>query len=181
MERITFDCVVDQSQDLLSEHAKVELLNIVSRIVHVATAITLVGGTVFTLFVLLPSAKLLSQDAHDLLASEVKARWKRFVHAGILLFLVTGFYNYFQAIGLHKGDGLYHGLVGIKILLAFGIFFVASALVGRSAKLQPMRDKKSFWLKVLVLMAAAIVAISGYVKVRGVKPTTVEVSVVTRN
>lgn len=158
-----------------------ELLNIVSRIVHVATAITLVGGTVFTLFVLMPSAKLLSQDAHDLLAGEVKARWKRFVHVGILLFLVTGFYNYFQAIGLHKGDGLYHGLVGTKILLAFGIFFIASALVGRSAKLQAMRDKKSFWLKVLVLMAAAIVAISGYVKVRGVKPTTVQVSVVTRN
>ncbi len=158
-----------------------ELLNIVSRIVHVATAITLVGGTVFTLFVLMPSAKLLSQDAHDLLAVEVKARWKRFVHVGILLFLITGFYNYFQAIGLHKGDGLYHGLVGTKILLAFGIFFIASALVGRSAKLQAMRDKKSFWLKVLVLMAAAIVAISGYVKVRGVKPTTVQVSVVTRN
>jgi len=173
--------VVGETKDICSEQAKVELLDIVSRIVHVGTAITLVGGTVFTLFILLPSAKLLSQDAHDLLASEIKARWKRFVHIGILLFLVSGFYNYFQAIGLHKGDGLYHGLVGTKILLAFGLFFIAAALVGRSAKLQPMRDKKSFWLKTMVLIAVVIVAISGYVKVRGIKPAPTSVSVVARD
>jgi len=159
----------------------VELLDTVSRIVHVGTAITLVGGTVFTLFILLPSAKLLSQDAHDLLAGEIKARWKRFVHIGILLFLVSGFYNFFQALSLHKGDGLYHGLVGTKILLAFGMFFIASALVGRSSQLQPMRDQKGFWLKVMVILAIVIVAISGYVKVRGAKPTSTDVSVVARD
>ena len=174
------DRVVGKFKDVSSEHAKVELLDIVSRIVHVATAITLVGGTVFTLFILLPSAKLLPQDAHDLLAGEIKARWKRVVHVGILLFLVSGFYNYFQAIGLHKGDGLYHGLVGTKILLALGLFFIAAALVGRSAKLQPMRNNRGFWLKVMVLMAAVIVAISGYVKVRGVKAAPADVAVVTQ-
>jgi uncharacterized membrane protein len=145
----------------------VELLDIVSRIIHVATAITLVGGTIFTLFVLLPSSKLLSTDAHDVLAAEIKGRWKRFVHIGILLFLVSGFYNYFRAMGIHRGDGLYHGLVGAKILLAFAMFFIAAALVGRSAKLQPMRDNRAWWLKVMVLIAAVIVVISGYVKVRG--------------
>lgn len=123
--------------------------------------------------VLLPSAKSLSQEAHDQLAGEVKKRWKRFVHLGILLFLASGFYNYFRAMPLHKGDGLYHGLVGTKMILAFVIFFIASALVGRSAKLQGMRDNKAFWLKVAVLLAAVIVAISGYVKVRGAKSPAV--------
>lgn len=144
-----------------------EVIDIVSRIVHVGTAITLVGGMAFTLFVLIPSASRLGQDAHDLLAAEVKSRWKRFVHIGLLLFIVSGFYNYFQAMPLHKGDGLYHGLVGTKMILAFVIFFIASALVGRSAKLQSMRDNKVFWLRIAVLLAAVIVAISGYVKVRG--------------
>lgn len=143
------------------------IVDVVSRIVHIATAITLVGGSVFTLFVLLPSAKLLDQESHDELAAAVSGRWKRFVHLGIALFLISGFYNYFRAIPLHQGDGLYHALVGTKMLLALGVFFIASALVGRSDKLQAVRGNKATWLKMLVLLAAIIVGISGFVKVRG--------------
>ncbi|MFN3188946.1 MAG: hypothetical protein ACE361_00365 [Aureliella sp.] len=143
------------------------VIDTISRIVHVGTAITLVGGSVFTLLVLLPAVKSISQEAHDQLSAAITGRWKKFIHGGILLFLVSGFYNFFQAIPKHKGDGLYHGLVGVKILLAFGIFFIASALVGRSAKFEFMRQTKAKWLTVLVLMAAIVVGISGFVKVRG--------------
>lgn len=143
-------------------------IDVISRIVHVATAITLVGGSIFTLCVLLPAAKALSAEAHDALASAINGRWKRFVHLGILLFLVTGFYNYFNAMALHKGDGLYHALLGTKMLLAFVVFFIASALVGRSAKLEPMRKAKAKWLSMMVLFGLVIVGISGFVKVRGV-------------
>ncbi len=111
------------------------LIDTISRIIHVSTAIVLVGGSVFLTFVLLPTAEQLSPDQHDKLRSLVNGRWKRFVHAGILLFLITGFYNYFQQMPQHKGDGLYHGLVGTKILLALAIFFLASVLVGRSKPL----------------------------------------------
>ncbi len=118
-------------------------------------------------FVLLPTAEQLSSEQHDKLRGLVNGRWKRFVHAGILLFLITGFYNYFQQMPKHKGDGLYHGLVGTKILLALGIFFIASALVGRSAAFESMRASRAKWLKIVVLLAAIIVGISGFVKVRG--------------
>ena len=101
---------------------------VVSRIVHVSTAITLVGGTVFMLFVLLPAANRLGEEAHATLSAEVKRIWKRFVHIGILLFLVSGLYNYFSALPEHDGDGLYHGLVGTKILLALAIFFIIGLL-----------------------------------------------------
>ncbi len=156
-----------------------QLLDVLSRIVHVGTVIALVGGSVFTLLVLMPSAKLLPAEAHDQLAAAVKSRWKRFVHLGVLLILISGFYNYFQAIPNHKGDGLYHALVGTKILLALVVFFIAAALVGRSAKLQAIRDNKQRWLSVLVLLATIIVVISGFVKVRGT-PTPPVVSDVTR-
>ncbi|MDV6034440.1 MAG: hypothetical protein F9B45_30975 [Phycisphaera sp. RhM] len=145
-----------------------EILDILSRIVHVGTAITLVGGSVFTAFVLMPSAKELGDEPHRQLATAITSRWKRFVHIGVLLFLVSGLYNYYRAIPAHPGDGLYHALVGTKMLLALAVFFIAAALVGRSAKLQPIRDKKATWIKILVLLAAIIVAISGYVKVRGI-------------
>ena len=142
------------------------IIDTVSRVLHVLTAITLVGGSIFTLMVLLPSAKQLSEEAHDKLAAAVTGRWKRFVHMGVLLFLVTGFYNYIRAIPAHKGDGLYHALIGTKMLLALGVFFLAAALVGRSEKLAAIRQNKAKWLKVLVLLAATIVSISGFVKVR---------------
>lgn len=144
------------------------IIDIVSRIVHVGSAITLVGGSVFMLFVLMPSAKQLSAESHDELADAISGRWKRFVHIGIALFLISGFYNFFRAIPSHQGDGLYHGLVGIKILLALGVFFIASALVGRSEKLRAVRGNRATWLKALVLLAAIIVCISGFVKVRGI-------------
>ena len=142
------------------------ILDFLSRIVHVGTAITLVGGSVFTLLVLMPSAKQLDDDSHQQLAGAVGSRWKRFVHLGVLLFLASGFYNYYRAVDSHKGDGFYHALIGIKILLAMGVFFLAAALVGRSEKLAAIRAKRAKWLKVLVLLAATIVAISGFVKVR---------------
>ncbi|MCC9644643.1 hypothetical protein LOC71_20405 [Rhodopirellula sp. JC740] len=147
-------------------------LDVVSRIVHVATAITLVGGSTFLLLVLLPSAKLISEEAHQTLSQAVVGRWKRFIHAGILLFLVSGSYNYMRAIPNHKGDGLYHALLGIKMLLAFVIFFLASALVGRSAAFARIRENRSKWLGIVVFCAAVIVGISGFVKVRG--PVTID-------
>lgn len=143
------------------------LIDAVSRIVHVSTAIVLVGGSVFMAFVLMPTASQLSTPEHDKLRGLITGRWKRFVHAGILLFLVTGFYNYFQQMSEHKGDGLYHALVGTKILLALGLFFIASALVGRSAAFESMRAARGKWLNIMVLIAAIIVGISGFVKVRG--------------
>lgn len=140
-------------------------IDIISRIIHVLTAITLVGGSIFSLLVLLPAASGLDGQAHDGLAQRITARWKRFVHGGIALLLVSGFYNYFRAMPDHKGDGLYHGLIGVKMLLALVVFFIAAALVGRSAKLQSMRDNRRFWLQLLVFLAVLIVVISGYAKV----------------
>jgi len=142
-------------------------LDIVSRITHISTAIVLIGGTAFTLLVLIPATRLMSAESHDLLAAEIKNRWKRFVHIGVTLFLVSGFYNYIRAMGLHKGDGLYHGLMGAKMLMAFVVFFLAAALVGRSSALQRIRTNRVFWLRVMVSMATIIVIISGYLKVRG--------------
>jgi len=150
-----------------------QILDTLSRIVHVGTAITLIGGSLFMLLVLMPAARQLSGDAHDKLAAEIQSRWKKFVGIGVVLFLVSGIYNYAQAIPNHKGDGLYHALIGTKIILSLVVFFIAAALVGRSPKLEPMRQNRRRWLTVLVLLATIIVAIAGFAKVRGVPDNVV--------
>ena len=50
----------------------------------------LLGGSVFMLFALHPSMKLLDDEARGKLRQSVRTRWGRFVHAGIGLLLLTG-------------------------------------------------------------------------------------------
>lgn len=140
------------------------LLSVLFRWIHVGTAIVLVGGTSFMKFVAGPVLQGQSPE----LTNSIRSRWKKFVHGGIALLLLSGFINYFRAMSLHKGDGLYHGLIGTKIILAFVVFFFASALVGRSAGTQKFRDNSGKWTAVVLLLSSLIIAMSGVVKVRGV-------------
>lgn len=138
------------------------VLAVLSRWIHVGTAIVLVGGTSFMKLVVVPSLQGQSPE----LMSSIRGRWKKFIHGGIALFVVTGFFNYFRAMPLHKGDGLYHGMIGTKIILAFVVFFFASVLVGRSPGTQKFRDNSGKWMTMVLLLSALIVGISGFVKVR---------------
>ena len=147
-----------------------DVLSLLSRWTHIGTAIVLVGGTCFLRFVLAPAAAQLPDAEHQKLKELVMNTWKKFVHAGITLFLLSGFYNYLVVqIPKHKGDGLYHGLMGAKMMLAFGIFFLASALVGRSKSFEGMRKNAKLWQLVIIVLAAIIVGISGYLKMAGPK------------
>jgi uncharacterized membrane protein len=147
-----------------------DVLSLLSRWTHIGTAVVLVGGTCFLRFVLAPAAAQLPDAEHQKLKELVMNTWKKFVHAGITLFLASGFYNYLvvQAPN-HKGDKLYHALMGVKILLALGIFFFASALVGRSKSFEGMRNNAKLWQLIIILLAAIIVGISGYLKMAGPK------------
>ena len=143
-------------------------IDVISRITHVSCAIVLVGGAAFQAFALLPSVSALPDEQRQGFIDRLTAAWKRFVHVGVLLFLVSGLYNYMQAIPNHKGDGLYHALLGTKMLIALVIFFLASALVGKSKGLQFIRDKRAMYLKLMLVLATVIVCISGFAKIRGV-------------
>jgi uncharacterized membrane protein len=146
-----------------------ELLNIASRWVHIATAIVILGGTVFMRFVLLPAAEPLPPAEHDALRARLTARWKKFVMIGIALFLLSGFYNYLAvSVPKHHGDKTYHAWMGIKIIIAFGVFFLASVLVGRSARFEPMRRDRKKWLLVVIVLSFIVVLIASYLKVSGV-------------
>jgi uncharacterized membrane protein len=143
-------------------------VDVASRLIHVLTAIVLLGGSTFMLLVVLPTLQSSDEATRTKIASGLRGIWKRYVHAGIALFLISGFYNYFKAMPQHKGDGLYHALIGTKIILALAVFFLASALVGRSAAFEGMRTNSSKWLKILCLLGIVIVAMSSFVKIRGI-------------
>jgi hypothetical protein len=141
-------------------------LDVVSRIFHVLTAITLVGGSLYAAMVVGPVLRANATEVADQWQAALTAGWKKWVHGGIALFLLTGFYNYIRAMPLHKGDGLYHALIGTKILLALAVMVIASGLVGRSRAFQFMRDGRRTWQGILLVLAVVIVSMSGFLKVR---------------
>jgi uncharacterized membrane protein len=139
-----------------------QIIDLLSRWVHVGAAIVLLGGSTFLRFVLMPSVQQLPEAEHQKLRQGVLGRWKRFVMFGILLLLLTGGYNYY----LREGKtSQYHMLMGIKMLLALGVFFLGSALTGRSEGLAAIRRDPRKWLTVLIILASVVVAIAGFLKV----------------
>lgn len=146
-----------------------DALSLIFRWLHIGPAIVLVGGTAFMLFVLLPAAKELSEAEHLKLRAGVLKRWKRFVHGGIALFLISGFYNYIAVQApLHRGDGVYHMLMGIKMLMAMGVFALAEIMVGRSKLAEKLRQNATKFLAINLALAVTILMLSGFLKTRGV-------------
>jgi uncharacterized membrane protein len=154
----------------------IDYVAVLSRWVHVVFAVLLLGGSLFVGWVLTPAATaVLTDEQHQALRERVNGIWKKLVMAAVGLLLLSGFYNYLVvALPLHKGDGLYHALMGTKIILALVVFFIASALVGRSPGLQKIRDNRRTWLRVGVTLGVLVVLIAGFLKVRGVAPKTAE-------
>ncbi|QDV33049.1 hypothetical protein [Tautonia plasticadhaerens] len=154
-------------------------IDLVSRWTHVATAIVILGGSVFLRFVLIPAASGLPDAEHEAFRGRLMGTWRKVVSVGIALFLLSGLYNYVAvALPRHRGDGLYHGLMGLKMLLAFVVFFLASALAGRSKAFEGMRRDNRRWLVITVALGFVIVGISGYLRVArpGTVPSAVEAS-----
>ena len=101
-------------------------------------------------------------------------RSKRFVHAAIAGLLLSGIINYVRAVPDHRGDGLWHAMVDTKIILALGVFFIVSVLVGRSKGTQKFRDNAARWTTIAILLGVIIVAMSGIAKVVGSKGRAAE-------
>jgi uncharacterized membrane protein len=133
---------------------------------HIWFAALLLGGAVFQWFVVAPAVKDLTEEQKPLFREWINARWRLAVMVSSLVLLVTGFYNYLWVMRpLHKGDSIYHMLMGIKILLAFIVFFFSAVLAGRSPKFEKMRRRAGLWNLVLIGLLTAIVAIGGFLKV----------------
>ena len=142
-----------------------DALDVLARWIHIGVAIVILGGSVFNRFVLMPAAEQLPDEAHEALRENVVARWRMFFRAGIMMFIISGFFNYFRNMDQHKGDALYHALLGSKIILAFGVFFLLSALSGKSKALDGLRQQKKKWMTITIILAAVVVALAGAAKV----------------
>jgi uncharacterized membrane protein len=142
------------------------ILLLVMRWAHILAAITAVGGILFMRFVLAPSAAAVLDDAtHQKLRAAILKRWQHVVHTCILLFLVSGLYNYLTVTQfLHPDQPIYHMLFGIKFILAIVVFALALGLTSTRGWAEPFRKNTKLWTSVLAGVAVVVVAISGILR-----------------
>jgi hypothetical protein len=149
------------------------------RFLHVASAIGAIGAPFFVRYALMPSAsKVLDDETHLKLRETINARWRHAVYLFITIFILTGLYNFLVETRIQDGTPAgtlitsrwrdfgpedkrtYHMLFGIKALCAFVIFFLASALAGRSAIFAPIRKNARTSITLLLLLAGLVVICS---------------------
>lgn len=149
------------------------VLELTMRWIHVLSAVIAVGGTLFLVLVLQPAiTKGIPKSDQEAFRTLAMKRWKLMFHPLIILFLISGFYNYIVVTsGRHDGQSLYHALFGVKFLLALAFFFfviVGTSTMGWSARL---RETKAVGA-LMVLTAVALVLVGGFMKTLPVSETT---------
>ena len=135
------------------------------RFMHIAPAVVAGGATIFARIALLPALAELPDAERARVKDGIDRRWRVVVMVCITLLLVSGIANFvlYQA-PVHKGQPLYHALFGVKFLAAMIVFFLASALSGRSAALASIRANSRSYVGVAAMLVIAIVLISAVLR-----------------
>jgi hypothetical protein len=83
------------------------------------------------------------------------------------LLLLSGLINFVRIVQRYDfpEGSLYHMLFGIKFLLALAVFYLASALAGRSHLAQRLQSRERVWLSWTVVLAVAVVLLAGVMKI----------------
>lgn len=142
-----------------------DIMPVIGRWLHISAAVVAVGGTAFIRFVLRPSVEAsLSDEARQSLRNTLAPRWTRVVYLSILAIILTGAYNVAHMFPQHKGQPVYHGLFGLKLLLALILFGIALMLTGRSTSSESVRRQAPHWMLASVLLGLVIILLSVMLK-----------------
>lgn len=155
---------------------EIALLPLVVRWLHILSATVVVGGGVFLWLVVpraLTRADLSTGDDRSAVQDALLRLWGPLFHTCILLFLVSGFYNYLLITRFeHTEQPVYHMLFGVKFLLALVVFAVGVALTSRHDWSARIHANARFWVGLLTVVAIAVVLISGTMRALPKAPAT---------
>ena len=140
----------------------VYLVQLISRVLHILSAIILVGGLFYIRTVLFPSGV-------EACYANRRAVWAKWVGIATLFLLVSGIYNIIVIFGQAKADGLklpptYHMLLLVKFLLALLVMFIAAILAGKTEAADRFRGQMGKWLNIGWLAALGIVIVASMMR-----------------
>jgi uncharacterized membrane protein len=147
------------------------LPQILLRWLHIVPAVVAGGAVIYARIALVPALAEQPEAERARLRAAIDARWRPVVMACITLLLASGVLGFvLYEAPAHKGQALYHALFGVKFLAALGVFFLASALSGRTPALAPIRARSPFWTGIAATLVVVILLIAGVL--RSIPPST---------
>ncbi len=148
----------------------IDWIALILRWLHLVAASAAIGGTLFMRLALVPAMGVLDGGAKKSLHAELRRRWSKVVMAAILFLLVSGFINFYFNLQMFKlttegkAPASYQAIFGIKVMCAFVVFFISSALVGRGQATEKLRENARFWLNLNLVLLLTIVALSNVLR-----------------
>ena len=126
------------------------------RYIHIASAISVVGGLVFLLICLIPAVRLLDDGFSESWMKVIRERFTRLLWIGIVGLIVSGVYNWVLGASTYKAIGpIGNAIIGFKVLLAMIMFTVVWA--GSMGLLKPkVCHMVNIHIAALVILLAVI-------------------------
>ena len=137
-------------------------MTIIAQWVHVSAAVIGVGGMAFILFVLFPSAGVLSEEQRAGLLKAVLGRFRWVSWLVIILLLASGLYNV-KLVWLVPW-GTYWTFLSIKIVLALAVFAIILCLTIPLGIFDGFRQRRKQWLYTAFGLAMIVILISAYLR-----------------
>lgn len=122
-----------------------DLVALISRWIHILSAIALLGSMIFAWIALAPGH------------TAALSRFRGVAGAAIAGLVVSGLYNLLSKAAVPPG---YHAIFGVKFLLALHVFAVGWLATGAGAD----EAKRSRWVKGVAISGIVIVLLSGYLR-----------------
>ncbi|HWB85298.1 MAG TPA: hypothetical protein VG675_14235 [Bryobacteraceae bacterium] len=132
-----------------------EVLNLLMRWLHIASAVALIGGILFARLVMTPAMQSLAPESRKDLGNRAAAAFRPLVYAGIAGLILSGVYNIVSNPG-HSAR--YHMLLGIKLLLAAHVFAVAILIV------KPDNPRRTRMMTGTLISGLIIILIAAYLR-----------------
>ncbi len=138
---------------------------LVARVLHVLSAIVLVGGIFYLRTVVAPAVPTDGSATADQWFGGRRATWAKWVGITTLLLLATGLFNFIRIIQTNESMGaLYQALFGVKFLLALVLFGLAAMIAGKTSVADRLRQNMQRWLGVCLAIGLAIVVLASVLR-----------------
>ena len=129
---------------------------VIVKFLHVASAAITMGGIAFALWALMPSMGEINAETAGKLMGEVVRRFSRLVWIAIPLLVVTGIWMIVVVTAAGVPRPLYHSILGIKVILALVIFFIAYGTSFSVKALESMRKNRKRWMVINIHLIAIV-------------------------
>jgi uncharacterized membrane protein len=148
----------------------IEIVSLVSRWFHILAGMTAVGGMIFLRCVVVSPFLALPKAQFEPLHAQMRPRWARLVAMAVGILLISGLVTFGINASQYVLPKWYHMVWGIKFLIALVIFFLLSALAGKSALAEKLRQNIKLWLNLTILLSVVVVCLSGVLKMANKMP-----------